>query len=540
MSTYNLADLFEQVVDKVPDWEAVVTENTRLTFAELETRANQLAHFLASRGVKAGDHIGLHLKNDNEYVEGMLAAYKLRAVPVNINYNYVEGELNYIYNDADLVAVLAHRNYVDRVDAVAEQVPTLHTQVVVNDPSGKATPEGWFEYAAVLADSPSGRDFPPRSSDDVYIIYTGGTTGMPKGVMWRHEDIFFASLGGGDLDRTKGPITSPEQLGERIGEFQMATLGAPPFMHAAAQWTALSQMFAGGKLVIPAHGEFDVKAILDACVRESVIALTLVGDAMATPIADALEANPDTWDLSGLFVIASGGAILSPSVKARLLDLLPGKMIVDGLGSSETGVMGNKTSGMGEEETKEPCFAVGEFVQVLDDNMQPIQAGSGIVGKLARGGHVPLGYYNAPEKSAETFIEVDGQRWSLPGDLATVEADNTVLLLGRGSTSINSGGEKIFPEEVESALKAHPQVYDVVVVGVPDERWGQAVTAVCQFRGEAVPYDELKDFCRTHVASYKLPRNVVICDQIKRSPAGKADYPWAKAFALDALAQEQA
>ena len=211
-------------------------------------------------------------------------------------------------------------------------------------------------------------------------------------------------------------------------------------------------------------------------------------------------------------------------------------MIVDGLGSSETGIMGNKTSGMGEEEGAEPRFTVGEHVQVLDDDLQPIAPGSGIVGKLARGGHVPLGYYNAPEKSAETFVEVDGKRWSLPGDLATVEADNTVLLLGRGSTSINSGGEKIFPEEVESALKAHPQVYDAVVVGVPDEHWGQAVTAVCQFRkGQEVSAGDIKDFCRTQIAAYKLPRQVVNCDSIKRSPAGKADYPWARAYALDAL-----
>jgi 3-oxocholest-4-en-26-oate---CoA ligase len=536
MSTFNLADLFEQIVDKVPEWEAIVTADTRLTYAQLEARANQLAHFLQSQGVKAGDHIGLHLRNDNEYIEGMLAAFKLSAVPININYNYVEGELNYVYNDADLVALLVHRSYVDRAGAVVGDVPTLQTCVVVEDGNDTATPAHWFDYESVLASSSSDRDFGPRSSDDLYIIYTGGTTGMPKGVMWRHEDIFFASLGGGDFDRTRGPIKTPAELGERLPEFQMATLGAPPFMHAAAQWTALSQMYSGGKLVIPAHGAFDVEAILDACVKEGVLAMTLVGDAMATPIADALQANPEKWDLSGLFVIASGGAVLSPVVKARLLELLPGKMIVDGLGSSETGVMGNKTSGMGGEETAEPRFAVGDDVQVLDDNLQLIAPGSGIVGKLARGGHVPLGYYNAPEKSAETFVEVDGKRWSLPGDLATVEADNTITLLGRGSTSINSGGEKIFPEEVESALKGHPKVYDVVVVGVPDERWGQAVTAVCQFRdGNEIPYEELKEFCRSQLASYKIPRKVVPCEKIKRSPAGKADYPWAKGFALEAL-----
>jgi acyl-CoA synthetase (AMP-forming)/AMP-acid ligase II len=536
MVTYNLADLFELVADKVADWDAIVTDDKRFTYAQLEERANRLAHFMQGQGVKPGDHVALHLRNDNEYIEAMLAAYKLRAVPVNINYNYVEAELDYVYNDADAVVLLVHREFVPRAEAVVGSVPTLKTQLVVDDGSDNATPDGWFDYEAALADSLPERDFASRSSDDVYIIYTGGTTGMPKGVMWRHEDIFFASLGGGDPDRSKGPITSPEQLAERLPEYQMASIAAPPFMHAAAQWTALGQMLSGGKLLIPAHGNFDVPAILQAAADENAVAMTVVGDAMSTPIADELQANPGKYDLSSLFVIASGGAIMSPSVKARLLQLLPGKMILDGLGSSETGVMGSKTSGMGEEETDEPKFTVSDSVQVLDDDLNPIAPGSGIVGKLAQGGHVPLGYYNAPEKSATTFVEANGQRWALPGDLATVEADNTITLLGRGSTSINTGGEKVFPEEVESQLKAHEHIYDTVVVGVPDERWGQAVTAVVQLRPDTgLDHEQLKEFCRSRLAGYKIPRHLVFCDNIKRSPAGKANYPWAKQYALDAL-----
>ncbi|MGI9285727.1 MAG: acyl-CoA synthetase [Pseudomonadales bacterium] len=536
MTTYNLADLFELIVDRVPEREAIVTDDQRISYAKLEDRANRLANYLRAQGVKAGDHIGIHLRNGNEYIEGMLAAYKLSAVPININYNYVESELRFLYGDTDLVALLVHREYAPRVANVAEELPKLKIFVVVEDGSCAEVPTAWDEYEATLNASSAQRDFGPRSSDDVYIICTGGTTGMPKGVMWRHEDIFFASLGGGDPDRTKGFIKHPDELAERIPDFSMATLAAPPFMHAAAQWGALTQMLSGGTLVIPAKGAFDVQAIWRAVCDENVVALLIVGDAMGTPLADELEANPDAYDPQSLFVIASGGAILSPVVKKRLLKLLPGKMILDGLGSSETGVIGNKTSDGSAEESTEARFMVGEAVQVLDDDLQPIAAGSGKVGLLARGGHVPLGYYNAPEKTAKTFVEANGQRWSLPGDMATVEEDGSVLLLGRGSTSINTGGEKVFPEEVESALKENPKIYDAIVVGVPDERFGQAITAVVQLRpGVELLHAEMKEACRANIAGYKIPRQLVLCNKIKRSPAGKADYPWAKEFALRAL-----
>lgn len=536
MTTYNLADLFELIADRVPERDAIVTDEQRISYAELDQRANRLANYLRAQGVKAGDHIGIHLRNGNEYIEGMLAAYKLSAVPVNINYNYVESELSFLYGDTDLVALLVHREYAPRVANIAADLPKLDTFVFVEDGSGASVPVTWSEYEATLSASSAEREYEDRSSDDIYMICTGGTTGMPKGVMWRHEDIFFASLGGGDPDRTKGFIKHPEELAERIPDFAMATLAAPPFMHAAAQWGALSQMLSGGTLVIPAKGAFDVKAIWRAVSDENVVALLIVGDAMGTPLADELEANPDAYDPQSLFVIASGGAILSPVVKKRLLKLLPGKLILDGLGSSETGIIGNKTSDGNAEESSEARFAVGESVQVLDDDLQPIEAGSGKVGLLARGGHIPLGYYNAPEKTAKTFVEANGQRWSLPGDMATVEEDGSILLLGRGSTSINTGGEKVFPEEVESALKENPIIFDAIVVGVPDERFGQAITAVVQLRpGAALSHTDMKQACRAHIAGYKIPRQLVLCDKIKRSPAGKADYPWAKQFALDAL-----
>jgi acyl-CoA synthetase (AMP-forming)/AMP-acid ligase II len=286
--------------------------------------------------------------------------------------------------------------------------------------------------------------------------------------------------------------------------------------------------------VIPAEGRFDPAAIWQSVNDEAANLLIIVGDAMATPLADILEASPGRWDTTSLLAVASGGALFSPATKARLIALLPNCFIVDGLGSSETGVMGNKISA-GEAGEREPRFMVNDSTIVLDDNHQQVAPGSGVVGHIARRGHVPIGYYNAPEKSATTFIEVDGERWAIPGDLATVEADGRILLLGRGSVSINSGGEKIFPEEVESVVKEHPDVIDAVVVGLASERFGEQVVAVCQTRsGDALDLEELRDFCRGKLASYKIPRAVVCLESIKRSPAGKADYPWAKEAARNA------
>jgi acyl-CoA synthetase (AMP-forming)/AMP-acid ligase II len=475
--------------------------------------------------------VGLQLYNGSEYLEGMLAAYKLRAVPININYHYIAGELQYLYNDADLVAVVTHQAFAPDVAAVTGQAAKLRHVFCVADDSGAAIDPAFHDYEEALANNSDRRDFTPRDSDDIYIVYTGGTTGMPKGVMWHHRDIFFGAMGGGDLDQSRGPIKTPAELAGRIGDTAPAALPAPPFMHAAAQWAALSLLFAGGKIVIPAQGRFDPTAIWQSVDDEAVNLLIIVGDAMATPLADTLEASQGRWSGVSLLAIASGGALFSPTTKARLIALMPNCFIVDGLGSSETGVMGNKISA-GEAGEREPRFMVNESTIVLDDDNHKVEPGSGVVGRIARRGHVPIGYYNAPEKSANTFIEVDGERWAIPGDLASVEADGRILLLGRGSVSINSGGEKIFPEEVESVVKEHPDVLDAVVVGLADERFGEQVVAVCQTRsGAPLELEILRDFCRGKLAGYKIPRSVVCLDKIKRSPAGKADYPWARQVA---------
>jgi 3-oxocholest-4-en-26-oate---CoA ligase len=515
----NLADLWEVVVDAAGDRDAIVSAERRLTYAELDARANRLANHLLAQGVQPRDHVGLQLVNGTEYVEGMLAAYKIRAVPINVNYRYVEAELKYLFDDADLVALIVHDQFADA--AASAGGPKLRHTLVVGD-------RGTYEEALAAA-SPERPDGSDRSPDDLYCVYTGGTTGMPKGVLWRQEDIFFGAMGGGDPLQMGNKIASADELPARIPDVGLAGLVTPPLMHASAQWTAFSLFFGGGKIVFTPGGVFDAHDILTLIGREKANMLVIVGDAMARPLCDALAAaDPGTYDTSSLIVIGSGGAILSPTMKEEIGRLLPTTMIVDGFGSSETGVQGTR-AGMSDK----PMFSVNDQTAVLDDDFKPIAPGSDQTGRLARRGHIPLGYYNDPEKTAKTFTEVDGVRWVLPGDMARVDADGTVVLLGRGSVSINSGGEKIFPEEVEAALKAHPAVFDAVVVGTPDERWGEKVTAVVQARkGTDLSLDDVQAFCRERIAGYKVPRALALVDEMVRSPSGKADYRWAKEYAL--------
>ncbi|HZQ84481.1 MAG TPA: acyl-CoA synthetase [Acidimicrobiales bacterium] len=522
MSSYNLSELFEIVVDHCPDREAIVADERRLTYAQLDERSNRLAHHLASLGVGPGDFVGLQMVNGTEYMEGMLACFKLRAVPVNVNYRYVEAELRYLFDDADLVALLVHQEFADRARAAAP--PSLKHIIVVED-----------DYEDALAAASPERDFDGRTSDDIYVVYTGGTTGMPKGVLWRHEDIFKAALGGGDVFQTGNFIKTPEELPSRIPDPGMTTLPTPPLMHSSAAWLAFSTIYGGGKMVLAPQGRFDPGTILRLIGDEGVNTVVVVGDAMARPLMDAYEEKPDAYDTSSLIVIGSGGAILSSANKVRLSELFPNVMVVDGFGSSETGTLGSKATMQGSADSG-PRFSVNEQTLVLDDDMKPVVPGSGVTGRLARHGHIPLGYHKDPEKTAKTFVEYDGRRYVLPGDMALVEEDGTVVLLGRGSGSINTGGEKVFPEEVEAALKAHADVVDAVVVGLPDERWGERVVAVVQPRPGAEPtLEELQAFSREHIAGYKVPRAVCIVEQMVRSPSGKADYRWAKQFAADAV-----
>jgi 3-oxocholest-4-en-26-oate---CoA ligase len=534
---YNLADLWERVVDTVPDREALVCGELRLTYAEADDRIDRLAHFLTGLGVGPGDHVALYLQNGVEYLEGMLAAFKIRAVPVNVNYRYVEEELRYLFNDADAKAVIFHREFAPKLNAIRELVPQLTGFIAVDDDSAEAVGAlGATMYDDVLATSPGGRDFGPRSADDLYVLYTGGTTGMPKGVMWRQEDIFFGAFGGGDF-AGRG-IDSPEAIADNAAAGSTRCLPACPFMHGTAHWMAFTTLYSGGAVVISPDRRFDPERLWELVARERVNFLVIVGDAFARPLVDAFDALAGRVDLSGLVVVLSGGAILSPTVKTDLAERLPGSMIIDGYGSSEAGGQGQSVTVAGAEPSDAPRFRVNEQTTVLTSDFTP--APVGVVGKLARRGHIPLGYYKDPDKTAATFPVANGVRWSVPGDDARIEEDGSITLLGRGSVSINTGGEKVYPEEVESALKADPDIMDAIVVGVPDPRWGERVVALIEPRaGHDVDPDEVDRSVRTHVAGYKAPRHILVVDAIVRSPSGKPDYRWGKKTAIERLGAGQ-
>src|SRR4051812_12964544 len=527
---FNFADMYEAIADVIGDREALVCGDRRLTFAELESRANRLANHLRSVGVGPGDHVGTQLVNGTEYVEALLACLKLRAVPVNVNYRYVEEELAYLYDDADLVAVITDVEYLDRVVAVLARAPKVRHLVVLGG-SEVDLPDIATDYEKALAAQPDTRDFEPRSGHDIYIIYTGGTTGMPKGVMWRHEDLFFAGMAGGNP--AGAPAETPEdavELAKSGGGLVMFPVA--PLMHGAAQLSTFIAFWGGNKTVL--LPKFDGADVLRTIEREKVNTVNIVGDAMARPIAEARLGECADLDVSTLFVISSAGAVLSPAVQHQLTDLFPNIMIVNAFGSSETGFNGSAAPGTAD---KGLIFQGNERTTVLDDNLQPVQPGSGVVGRVAQKRRVPVGYYKDPEKTAKTFIEIDGERWVLMGDMATVEEDGTITVFGRGSVCINTGGEKVYPEEVEAALKAHPAIFDAVVAGVPDERFGERVAALVQLRQElaAPSTDDVIQHCRTLLAGYKVPRVVVFVDEVLRSPSGKADYPWAKRVASAAV-----
>ena len=527
---FNLADLFEAVARTVPDAEATVCGGregigTRRTYAELDARADRLALGLAAMGVGRDDFVGLHLYNGPEFIEAMLALYKLRAVPINVNYRYVADELRYLADDADLRAIVTEPDLAPLIDSIRPALPRLAPPIVTG-----------LGYEQLLARQPDGPvDVGSRSADDRYVLYTGGTTGRPKGVVWRHGDIYFASLGGrGTPSRGVPMLTRPEQIVDRVqrGDPIMRRLPLCPLIHGGAMWVALQALLTGGTVVLDTDRHFDPVVALDLLAAERVELTMLIGDATARPLADALSAEPDRWDLSALQVIASGGAVLSAGVKAQLAGALPAAKVVDTFGASETGGQGrlSRTSGDGRVR-----LVTDEFTAVLDDELRPV--GVGEVGRLARRGWIPVGYHGDPAKTAATFPVVDGVRWSVPGDLAQVEEDGTITLLGRGSTSINTGGEKVFPEEVENVLKAHLAVFDALVVGVPDARLGEQVSAVIVQRSDQRrPTDtELADHCRESLSGYKVPRRWVWVEACERLPSGKPDYRWARSAVLSSL-----
>ncbi|MFF2361148.1 acyl-CoA synthetase [Streptomyces sp. NPDC058122] len=556
---YNLADLFESVVDVVPDREALVHVDLpgtgaerRLTYAELDAAANRVAHHLIDSGIRPGEHLGLHLYNGVEYLQTVLACLKARIVPVNVNYRYVEEELVYLYQDADLVALVFDAEFTDRVAAARSRAPRLRHLVRVGagapgagtvDTAGVAGSVGAADPAdaegaldvvefgdAEAAGSPL-RGFPPRSADDQFIIYTGGTTGMPKGVMWRQEDLFFAGLGGGAP--TGDPVSKPEELAERVaaGGAGITFFPTPPLMHGTSTLTAFIGFNFGQRVVL--HRKFSPEDVLRTIEKEKVTSVSLVGDAMLRPLIDALNGPLKGTDCSALFSVSSSGAIMSDTVREQFQALVPNVMLLNNFGSSESGFNGTATADSGPERGFR--IRVNARTQVVDPvTYEPVAVGE--PGRVAQRGHVPLGYYNDPKKTAETFFRKGDERWVLLGDMATVDEEGIVIVLGRGSQCINTGGEKVYPEEVEQALKSHPDVYDALVAGVPDPKWGSHVAAVVQVR-EGAPrpsLDDIQTHCRARLAGYKVPRQLVITHSIQRSPSGKADYRWAREVAVAA------
>jgi fatty-acyl-CoA synthase len=537
----SIAEVQEAIAAAIPDREALVFRDRRFSYREWNQRTRRLANHLRDAGfgchrerdTLAGwesgqDHLGLYLYNGNEYLEGMLGAFKARVAPFNVNYRYVDDELVYLLNDARTRILIYHAEFAPRVAAVRDRVPTLTHLLQVDDGSGHALLPGALDYEAALAASTADA-CPPGSPDDLYILYTGGTTGMPKGVLWRQSDILFSALGGGAHTSLDSLVAAARQ-GASLGPMRM--LPAAPFMHGAGHWVAFSALNGGHTCVVQGQVQrLDADEIWRLCERERVNFLQIVGDAFARPLLDQLTRG--SYDLSSLRILLSGGAPLNAALKTQLLDRLPALSVVDGLGSSETGGQGAHVS------TRESGGATGRFTPgpdnvIVDEALSRVLApGHEGMGWWAKRGRVPLGYLGDPGKSARTFVAIDGARYAVPGDRARHLADGSVELHGRDSVTINSGGEKIFAEEVEHALKQHPDVYDAVVTGRPSERWGSEVVAVVELRsGAAADAPALIEFCSAHLARYKLPKAVVFRDQIVRSPSGKADYRWARAQAV--------
>ena len=531
---FNIADMYEMVTDKVPTRDALVCGGQRATFLQLEQRANRLAHFLSSQGVNAGDHVGLYLYNCNEYLEGMLACFKIRAVPINVNYRYVKDELLYIFDNANMVACIHNQEFTPHIAEIIDSAPDLKTFVHVEDGSGcDPSTIGSVEYEKTIAVHSEARDFPARADEDLFILYTGGTTGMPKGVMWPHKAVFFAAMGGGGWFHPDGAISEPEQIVDRVGDFPIVGMALAPLMHGACWWYACIQLLAGNTVVLSPDRSLVGERVWDTVAEEKVNAISIVGDAMAVPLLDALEANEGRWDLSSLFSVGSGGAVFSESKQEAFKRHFPNVFITNSFGSSESGNMG--MDGGGKKGQGLGNVTKSEFMSVISDveGQKNQHVAPGEMGIFARSGHIPVGYYNDPEKTAKTIVDVDGQAWLLLGDEARLEEDNSITVYGRGSNCINSGGEKVFPEEVEQALKANPAIFDCLVVATPDERFGSKVTAVVAVRGGSeITLAELQEDARNYIAGYKLPRELHLVDEVPRAPSGKPAYPKALEIAL--------
>ena len=531
--SFSLADLFAITAETVPERDALVIGDTRHTYRQMAERVERLAAWLHARGIGQGDVVGLQMYNSAEYLEAFLAACRVRAMPANINYRYVADELRYLYDNAGIKALFYSGELEPAVAEALDAAPGLEVMVC----TGGGTPglPGAVAFENALADDASALHDIRCSDDDLSLLYTGGTTGKPKGVMWPHKDLFFGSLGGGAFYTPgSGPVETPGELAERIRKAHpMRFMPVAPLMHGAAHWATMVSLFAGHTVVLNDQQHFEAIHVLDIVARQKVNGLTIVGDAMALPILDALKAHPGRWDLSSLFLFGNGGAVMSAHIKEALKPFLPSNVYFsDGIGSSEGGQLG-----MGAKPAEGGMIKIAarpDLKVVVDGQRIALPGETGI---LARCGHLPLGYYRDPVKTAETFVTIDNIRYVITGDAARLADDGGIIVFGRGNNCINTGGEKVFPEEVEEVLRMSPDVLDAVVVGLPDPRWGQQVTAVIAPRpGVTLDNAALKALCHEHLAGYKVPKAIVAVPEVLRSAAGKANYVWAKEVAQQALA----
>ncbi len=526
----NIATAWEAISDQIGDLTAISTSENSESWEEFEKRSASLAKTFSEKGLKRDSKVAFYCYNGPEYLEGQFAAFKIRAIPANVNYRYLDEELAYILNNADAEAVLFDSSLTERVDSVRSRCPKLKVFVRI----GEGSSEDWItDYEEAVNNDPLPRI--ERSGDDLWFLYTGGTTGSPKAVMWSHAGLLggmeetFRSLG------EKIPENSEEagRIAKRVTSEgkEIRQLCAAPLMHGTSSLTALSTHTHGGLVSTLSSRTFDPRELWEMVEKCKITMLTIVGDAFARPMIDELEnsfTNDTAWDISSLRLVMSSGVMFSAPLKERLLDL-HSCTILDALGSSEGTGMGKQVTSRRRKDTGTARFFLGEHTRVLTEDGEEIEPGSNMTGKLALGYPLPVGYYKDPEKTEATFPTINGRRWSIPGDWASVEKDGSITLLGRGSECINTGGEKVFPEEVEEALKINPLVVDCNVVGISDERWGQAVTAVVEIKiGATLKEAELLNDVKERLAGYKVPKSVIFVEKLKRGPNGKADYGWAR------------
>lgn len=541
---FNLSSVFSTVAAAAPDHEMLVWRDRRLRYADVDRRVDALAAHLRAEGLgchterehlerheSGQDHLGILLRNGTEYLEAMIAGYRARVAPFNINYRYAEDELRFLLADANARALVYHAEFAPRIAAIRAHLPNLRVLIQVADNSGHDLLPGAVDYETIVAATPPTAELVKPRGDDLYVLYTGGTTGMPKGVLWRQHDIFLAAMGGRPFG-SDSPLASYAELGDRARQAagHISLLMLPPFMHGAAQWAAFHTITMGGRIVIPDDvGRLNANEVLQLAERERVLSIPVVGDAMARPLAEALEQRD--YDLTALATISNGGAQLSPSMRRRIMTALPHVSIIDGVGASESGMQLNVLATNTSQPEAATFLPQPDTAVLSTDRNRILGPGEG-EGWLARRDFIPIGYLGDPDKTSRTFPNVDGIRWSVPGDRARILSDGRIELLGRDSLTINSGGEKIYVEEVERVIAAHPAVADVIVVGRPSPLWGSEVVAVVALAAESsVTDNELIDACRSQIADYKIPKAFIRSPIIMRSPAGKAVYRWAAALA---------